>query len=89
MDFSCFKCGQNFINSGDAIHHLKKKHFMIDHVESIKCVFTSCNNTYLTFKGLSEHLKKSKHGTMENVCFRQNLNQPYNAIYNLCTNFYC
>lgn len=61
MKFYCFLCSETFTTSKEAIKHLKKKHFMQDNTESIKCLVENCEKTFNTFRGLSSHIATFNH----------------------------
>lgn len=61
MNYTCFRCQQQFSEEKDAIWHLQKVHFIIDNISPIKCLVKNCLKTYNTFKGLKFHLKTFCH----------------------------
>lgn len=74
MGFYCFKCNKTFGSSKETIKHLRKNHFMIDNVEPIRCIVEQCDNTFNTFRGLSNHLTSFDHHELENVCAIKSFN---------------
>lgn len=67
MEYRCYKCGKIFDERGKFITHLRINHLLKDHDEAINCAIVGCTRTYLTFRGLSTHLKSCERQAIENV----------------------
>lgn len=69
MDFKCNYCEAFFKDIDKAIHHIKKKHNIVENNDRIGCIVNFrkpdyCTRSYLTFGGLRKHIKscvKIKH----------------------------
>lgn len=57
MDFICYKCKKKNSKLSEALKHLKKIHFVTDHVDEIHCLVPECTKTFCTFDSLRTHLK--------------------------------
>lgn len=68
MAFHCYKCGKTIDERKELINHLRKDHMLKDNAEAMNCAVVGCSRTFLTFNGLSAHLKSYNHQTFENVC---------------------
>lgn len=73
--YRCFKCESKFKNSKTVITHLKYDHGLKDHSEQLKCVVNGkqCDSVFLTFKGLTNHLKTCEPVSID-AEFEDNLN---------------
>lgn len=68
MAYRCYKCGETLHERKEIIKHLRKDHLLKDHDDAMNCAVVGCSRTFLTFTGLSAHLKSYDHQTFENVC---------------------
>lgn len=68
MALRCYKCGIYLVDRKYFITHLRKDHLLTDHCEAMNCGFIGCSRTFLTFSGISAHLKSHDHQILENVC---------------------
>lgn len=58
MNFICFQCKREFIDSKTAISHLRKTHKIKEKTIQLKCLVNNknCQKSYLTYSGLRYHI---------------------------------
>lgn len=59
MRFKCYICEKLFENAIDIIRHMKQSHGIKEGADEIQCLVNNhCKKTYITVKGLKQHMKK-------------------------------
>lgn len=74
MNLHCYLCDRIFSNLSDANKHLKKVHFVMEHVDEIFCLTSSknsknkCVKSYRTFRAMNIHVKNCLTNQFEICC---------------------